>query len=308
MTGSPQEYSFIRYLEAKKELDDRSLNRHVQEVLARSLAETGGASPCRVLEVGCGLGAMLERLIDWRLFPAADYTGIDLNPECIAVAGGRLRQVAAARSADFTPETGRFLLRQAGLRLSAEFEAIDLFPFIQREQGRRRWDLVLAHAFLDLVALEATLPGLLGLMAPGGLFYFTLNFDGATILEPTIDSDLDRLIETLYHDSMDRRRVDGRPSGRSRTGRRLLTQLPAAGAQVLAAGCSDWVVFPGPEGYPGDEAYFLHFIIHTIRQALEGHPELPAAAFRAWVEERQAQIERQELIYVAHQLDFCGRI
>jgi hypothetical protein len=171
----------------------------------------------------------------------------------------------------------------------------------------RPWDLVLAHAFLDLVDLEATLPGLLGLLAPGGFFYFTLNFDGATIFEPAIDPELDRLIETLYHDNMDRRRVDGRPSGSSRTGRRLLRQLPAAGGTVLAAGSSDWVVFPGPGGYPGDEAYFLHFIIHTIRQALEGHPEMPAAAFRAWIEERHAQIDRQELSYLAHQLDFCGR-
>jgi SAM-dependent methyltransferase len=302
------EYSFIRYLEAKKDLDDRSLNRQVREVLARSLAEKGGASPCRVLEVGCGLGVMLERLLDWRLLPDAAYTGIDLNPECLAAAGARFRQRAALRGTELTLEAGRFRWRQEGLRLSAEFEAIDLFHFLQREQGRRHWDLIMAHAFLDLVDLEATLPGLLGLLAPGGLCYFTLNFDGATILEPAIDPGLDRLIETLYHDSMDRRRVDGQPAGSSHTGRRLLTQLPAAGAAVLAAGSSDWVVFPGPGGYPGNEAYFLHFIIHTIRQALEGHPELPAAAFRAWVEERQAQIERQELSYIAHQLDFCGQV
>ena len=107
---------------------------------------------------------------------------------------------------------------------------------------------------------------------------------------------------------MDERRVDGRPAGSSRTGRRLFAPLTAAGATLLAAGSSDWLVFPGPDGYPGDEAYFLHFIIHTIQQALEGHPELPEAAFRAWVAQRHAQIQRQELVYIAHQLDFFGRV
>ena len=84
--------------------------------------------------------------------------------------------------------------------------------------------------------LEATLPGLLALLAPGGFFYFTLNFDGATVFEPTIDPELDRLIETLYHRSMDERRVDGRPAGSSRTGRRLFAHLNAAGSYAAGGG------------------------------------------------------------------------
>jgi len=39
---------------------------------------------------------------------------------------------------------------------------------------------------------------------------------------------------------------------------------------ILDAGSSDWVIFAGPQGYPSDEAYFLHFIIHTIGTACEG--------------------------------------
>lgn len=294
MTGIPEEFSFSRYLAAKKDLDDRSLNRHVRETLARHLLETRKAPPFRVLEVGCGIGTMLERLLDWQLLPEAAYTGIDFNPDNIAEARARHQSYAAARGADL-----------AG---SATFEAVDLFDFLDMEQGRAAWDLIVAHAFLDLVDLEATLPRLLALLAEGGFFYFTLNFDGATVFEPTIDPKLDRLIETLYHRSMDERRVDGRPSGSSRTGRRLFANLPAAGATLLAAGSSDWLVFPGADGYPGDEAYFLHFIIHTIQQALEGHPELPEADFRAWVAQRQAQVQRRELIYLAHQLDFFGRV
>ena len=34
----------------------------------------------------------------------------------------------------------------------------------------------------------------------------------------------------------------------------------------------------------------------------------PATTFQAWIAQRHRQIEAQELIYVAHQLDFLGYI
>jgi hypothetical protein len=112
----------------------------------------------------------------------------------------------------------------------------------------------------------------------------------------------------LYHRTMDERLVDGRPSGDSRSGRRLFTHLADAGAQILAAGASDWVVFAGQSGYPADEAYFLHFILDTLHQALHAHPNLDPARFAAWLAARHAQVERGELVYIAHQIDFVGRI
>ena len=50
--------------------------------------------------------------------------------------------------------------------------------------------------------------------------------------------------------------TDGQPSGDSRTGRRLFHALRACGAEVLAAGSSDWVVHPVGGAYLHDEAYF----------------------------------------------------
>ncbi|MCL4503174.1 MAG: class I SAM-dependent methyltransferase [Deltaproteobacteria bacterium] len=308
MTGIPKTYSFLRYLAAKKGLDDRSLNRHVRETLAGQILTRQEDSACRVLEVGCGIGTMLERLIDWQLLAKADYTGIDLHPDSIGEARRRFRRFAAARGADLALKAGRFLYRQPGQAVGAEFEAIDLFHFLTRERGRGRWDLIIAHAFLDLVDLKTTLPELLSLLVPGGFFYFTLNFDGATIFKPAIDAGLDQHLETLYHQTMDQRLVGGRLSGSSRTGRMLFEHLKNAGALVLAAGSSDWVVFPGPAGYPGDEAYFLHFIIHIIYQALKDHPELPQSDLQGWIEQRHAQILQGKLIYFARQLDFFGQV
>ena len=308
MSG-PAAPDFIRYLAAKKGLDDRSLNRQVWDTLAQALQDRADSAPLRVLEVGCGIGTMVERLLDRGLLTRAAYTGVDADPGCIRAAARRLQDYAAARHAPLIVDAGGAMLFAAPAQdVRITFEAADLFDFLGRERGKSAWDLLVAHAVLDLVDLTTVLPRLLPRLAPGGLFYFSLNFDGATIFEPPIDPDLDALIETSYHRTMDTRRDRGRPSGGSRTGRGLFGRLQEAGARLIAAGSSDWVVFPGPDGYPGDEAFFLHFIIDTIGQALDGHPELDRSRFQAWIAQRHRQIEARELIYIAHQLDFLGYI
>jgi SAM-dependent methyltransferase len=307
-TTTPHDYSSSRYLAAKKGLDDRSLNRHVWEKLVRAVLELKGPGPLKVLEVGCGIGTMLERLLDWGLLLHAAYTGIDVIPEYLEEARTRLRSYAAKKGAGLIEDETRPIFQSQSHRILLDLEAIDLFQFLGREAGKSTWDLLIAHAFLDLVDLSTTLPPLLSLLREGGLFYFTLNFDGVTILKPEIHPDLDRQIVSLYHRTMDERRVQGRPSGDSLTGRHLFGALKAAGAQVLAAGSSDWVVFPHRGGYPDDDAYFLHFLMDTIRRALEGHPELDPGRFQEWVAARHAQIEAGQLVFIAHQLDFLGTV
>jgi SAM-dependent methyltransferase len=307
--SAPAVPDFIRYLAAKQDLDDRSLNRHVWDHLVDAVRGRQDSSPLRVLEVGCGIGTMVERLLDWGLLTRATYTGVDVEAELIRAAARRFHAYAAARQASLTLEPGGARLFSTPVQeVRVTFEATDLFDFLDREPGTSAWDLLVAHAVLDLIDLPTALPRLLSRLAPGGLFYFSLNFDGVTTLEPPIDPDLDALIEALYHRTMDTRQYQGRNSGSSITGRRLFGRLHEAGARVVAAGSSDWVVFPGPGGYPGDEAYFLHCIIDTIGRALWDHPALEMTRFKAWVARRHRQIESAELTYIAHQLDFLGYI
>lgn len=278
---SPSHYSFTRYLAAKKSVDDRALNQYVWHKLAHELPQ----SPLRVLEIGAGIGTMVERLVESRLFVSqVDYTAIDAQPANIEEARRRLH--------DLPPQ------------FALHLQTIDFFEFVLREEGRRTWDLLITHAFLDLVDLSRTLKLLFSLLRPGGLLYATLNFDGSTILEPLIDPQIDAQIITLYHRTMDERTADSHPSGDSRTGRHLFQKTKTTGFDLLAAGSSDWVVYAGKSGYARDEAYFLHFIISTMHQALQGHPELDSPLFEAWIAQRHAQIEAGTLVYIAHQLDF----
>lgn len=309
MNPTPEAYSFTRYLSAKKSVDDRALNRLVWQSLSLALPLATPEAPLRVLEIGAGAGAMFERMLAWGLLKYAEYTAVDFNEENINRARQQLPPWAARQG--FRPQTnpdGSLAFAGDALQVTLRLEAIDLFDFIARHQGRRVWDLLVAHAFLDLIDIPAVLPRLFDLCKTGGLFYFTINFDGATLLEPAIDPAYDELVQNLYHRSMDERIIGGSLSGDSRAGRHLFHQIRRAGAEIIAAGASDWVVIPGPQGYPHDEAYFLHFIVHTIHQALAGRAELDAARFERWIAGRHAQIERGELVYIAHQLDYAGRL
>ncbi len=307
---TPGQYCFKRYLAAKKSVDDRALNPQVRQHLQQALADFPPGDALRILEVGAGIGTMVERLLDWGWLNRGAYTGIDIQPENLLEARHRLLRYAARQGYEVSgKESRRFVLERGPRRLEVALEAADLFYFLARERRRRAWDLLIAHAFLDLVDLGTTLPGLFALLRPGGLLYFTLNFDGATILQPPIDQEFDGLVAELYHQTMDRRQVAGKPAGSSQTGRLLQSYLERApGVQLLAAGRSDWLVAPDLGGYPADEAYFLHFIIHTIHQALKEDPQLDGPRLDGWIAARHRQIEEGELTYIARQWDFLGRV
>jgi 2-polyprenyl-3-methyl-5-hydroxy-6-metoxy-1,4-benzoquinol methylase len=81
---------FPRYLAAKKSVDDRALNRFVWEQLITTLSAIKFDRSVRILEVGCGIGTMVERLLEWGLAGDVHYLGIDSQDENIQVAKTRL--------------------------------------------------------------------------------------------------------------------------------------------------------------------------------------------------------------------------
>jgi hypothetical protein len=64
------------------------------------------------------------------------------------------------------------------------------------------------------------------------------------------------------------------------------------------------VVHTTSGAYPADEEYFLHFILNFFESALNDQVELDSTAFKHWLAARRVQIERGELVYIAHQMDF----
>jgi SAM-dependent methyltransferase len=295
---APTTLGYARYLAAKTTVDDRALNRHVLAELCRLMP----AGAPRVLEIGAGLGTMVGRLLDWGAVGAGEYVLLDADRQLLDCSRRWLRDWADARGlrSDLLPDG----LRVGDVRV--RLEHAELGSYLQAAHGAQA-DVVIANAVLDLVDVPTILPGLLRLLAPGGVYWFTINYDGESIFAPGHRHD-DQIMRA-YHRDMDERFRYGRPAGESRTGRHLFQHLRAAGAPALAAGSSDWVVTAGPDGnYPGDEAYFLRSILNTIGDALRDRQDRVAPADLAdWLAERGRQLAAGELVYIAHQLDFAGR-
>ncbi|HEU0292273.1 MAG TPA: hypothetical protein VFR47_06030 [Anaerolineales bacterium] len=293
------DYSFPHYLLSKQSVDDRALNKDVLHALmAQPLSQ-----PLRIIEVGGGIGTMLRRLIRWNVICEAEYILVDETTENIEYASVWIQQWAEQAGLGWErhgPLGGngptQLQLCDATHDIRIRLERADVFDFIRKNQEPA--DLLIAHAFLDLLPMPESLPLLFSLTK--GLAWLTINFDGVTTLEPTIDAALDEQIERLYHRTMDMRLT----GGDSLSGRHLFSHLHSLGTEILASGGSDWVVHALNGRYPEEEGYFLQYILHFFEESLKGHPELDGEAFNRWLQERCTQIERGELVYIAHQMDF----
>src|ERR1700722_83660 len=289
---------YARYLAVKTTVDDRALNGHVLAELRRLMA----AGAPRVLEIGAGLGTMVARLMDWGVVGTGEYILLDTDRALLDDSRRWLRDWAAARGLRSEPLPDGLQVGDLRVRLVHA----ELGSYLETDHGPLA-DVLIANAVLDLVDVPAILPGLLRSLIPGGVYWFTISYDGETICAP--GPPRDGQVLQAYHRDMDERVRYGRPAGESRTGRHLFHHLRAAGAPALAAGSSDWVVHPGPDGtYAGDEAYFLQSILSTIHNALRNRQDRVAPADLAdWLAERNRQLAAGELVYIAHQLDFAGR-
>lgn len=290
------DYSFPRYLLSKQTVDDRALNKDVLNALRVVLPP----EPVSMIEVGAGIGTMLKRLVTWNIFCRGEYVLVDSVDENIAYAREWIPQWAteAGLSVERTAENELHLCDPSH-DIHLRLECADVFDFIQK--NKQPADVLIAHAFLDLLPMPESLEPLFSLTK--GLAWLTLNFDGMSTLQPAIERAFDEKIEQLYHTTMDTR-ITG---GDSRTGRKLFEHFRSSATEILAAGASDWVVFARTGEYPADEKYFLHFVLHFFESALIGCDELDATVFKRWLAKRREQIDTGDLVYIAHQMDFLVR-
>ena len=287
------DYSFPHYLLSKQSVDDRALNKDVLNALRVHMPP----EPVSIIEVGGGIGTMLKRLIQWGILCNGDYILVDAMEANITYARAWIPQWAAEAGLSverFGQNELRLCDPARDVRIS--LKCADVFDFIQRNE--KPANLLIAHAFLDLLPMPESLEKLF--LLTQGLAWLTLNFDGMTTLAPIVDNLLDEKIEQFYHETMDMRPT----GGDSRTGRKLFEHFHALNAEIISAGASDWVVHTTQGKYPAEEQYFLHFILNFFESSLKAHAELDAAEFENWLAKRHAQIERGELVYIAHQMDF----
>ncbi|WP_169309334.1 bifunctional 2-polyprenyl-6-hydroxyphenol methylase/3-demethylubiquinol 3-O-methyltransferase UbiG [Desulforhopalus sp. IMCC35007] len=287
------------YLAAKKSIDDRALNHHVLETLHQAMQQLADGAPLKILELGTGIGTMLERLVDWGILTGpSSYLATDMDPRQLGAARKRLSQWAGKHGHSWSWASDGGQLSTANADVSLRLEVARAEELADNSASLGPFHLIIAHAVLDLVDFPVVLPRLLSRLTDGGLAYFTCNFDGETVFLPHYEGEEE--IMKRYHGSM-----EVRLTGASHTGRRLLTFAQSAGLEILAAGSSDWVIHPRTGGYSLDETFFLHAIIETIERELakDKNPPSEVANLTHWARLRHQQIEAGELSFLARHLD-----
>ena len=299
---------FQRYLAAKRGVDDRGLDRRLLERLSAGLAAADDDT-LRVVEVGAGVGTMVERLLEWDLLPPGrtHYTAVDVDPDSVATIRARLTEWAAGRDLTVADAGDRLRLSDDDRTVLVDPVVAEATAYLGGTDGtdaadREKPDLLVGMALLDVLGLDG-LADLLGGLAPGGWYYFPVTFDGATRFAPAHPAD--RAVERHYHRHMDRK-----PGGDSHAGTHALGRLQAMDrvAWVDVAG-SDWAVRPVDGDYPDDEAYVPRHVLATVEEAVG---EVAGAGFEPtlseWLDCRRRQLAAAELVYTTHQVDLLGRV
>jgi SAM-dependent methyltransferase len=294
----------IRYLAVKRQIDDRSLSQSVWRKLRHRLQQANRRRTLGVIEMGGGIGTMFDRALDWALAPHMHYTLIETNRAYLTEFESRLKRlpyIATGTENLFHGQT------PSGVTFLLEILCADIYAVIDDPNMFNRWDVVMAHAVMDLVNIPQTLNGFQRLLRPGGLLYLTLNYDGLSCFMPQWEPEFEEMLVSRYHLSMDNRIIEGRPSGSSRSGRQLILHLLSARLPLIAVGNSDWIVFPRHGGYMRGEAFFLETIVHTIKGQLQQDSAVDQHKLAQWAKHRITQIAAGELIFMARNLDIlCG--
>jgi hypothetical protein len=119
---------FQRYLRAKRTVDDRALDGDIIASLRERLAERARRrdGPLRVLEVGAGVGTMVERLLAWDVLPPGEtrYTAVDVNPTSVRELRHRLAEHATGEGAESAVDEGTDAAVAAGTEAAPDLFAM----------------------------------------------------------------------------------------------------------------------------------------------------------------------------------------
>lgn len=291
---------FSDYLDAKFALDERSLNPEVRALLG---VRVRGRTRLTCLDVGSGTGAMVRRLLWTSPIPEMVITVLDCDRQMLDTARRRISSALQQMRMSVDENGSAIRGDSIGRSVVVDFVTCRLSEF---SSPAFRYDLITAHSFMDLVPIAPTLQRFAQWLAPEGLLYATLNYDGVTALYPSFrDREFERMLLAAYDASMEERRVDGEATGGARAGSRLLQALFDHGWNVLAYGSSDWSLAPVAGQYVDRDKVCVQALLDFMRCEAE-RLSIDQDALRRWSVDRSEQLAAERLGLIVHQLDMLA--
>lgn len=313
---------YIRYLEAKRSVDDRALNKEVLNDFKRLLRNVANEYTVRILEIGAGTGAMLRRFLATEFFQhqrRVEYTMVDHKADVLIYArhmltGEKLSESMQKSTGDTTDlhlaSTDDMQIPSVAVQdMDVHFRTDDALAYLRGNE--KKFDAVVAAAFLDHVGLDETIPLIRNSLLPESpirAFYFPINFSGVTRFKP----DVNQAIIDAFHSSMGRMNAGGIVIQNADTGLHIERTVKYHEALDVTFGSSNWFVDcnANAEGGGGDEAYFVRGIIAFISGTRKEHivqSGVKVDCFNAEVDKLFRILERKHLKYLAGNIDVCGR-
>jgi SAM-dependent methyltransferase len=302
-------YQYEDFLGAKRELDAKYMSQRLWGCLkkvCKARRAVAAEWPRRVLDCGCGTGAMLQHLVDRRI-SFREYHGIDIHSGLLAQAREKMKD-GVFRKAPSDPQ----------------FHAMSVYQLIDCKEKFLRYgfDLVTALSLAEHVDVDAMLGGIWSVMNDHAVLFLPINYDGGTIFEPVSDAEKESiLIENFNSIAIEGQVYEGLVGGNSRCGRDLFHALSRNGFRVLEYDTENWVIYPSSTSpsYSEHVRKFLHYVINAVAEAnLQAMPQRqplvsPSAKpytisdedrefVESWRKRRLAQMETGSLVYICYQM------
>lgn len=293
-----ESFDYVDYLDTKRSIDDLSLNPQVWQAMADwVIARQQGDKSLRILEIGAGIGTMIERLLDAELLHQCEYTAVELEPGFRDAAMQALQFWADNHDYQFVEQkTAVWSLVSNEKNITIRWIHGDALQIGQQFEPAT-FDLIIGHAVIDLLPVPLCMPEILARLGKEGAYYFSLNYAGETQFLPPLSAD--QKIFQAYNADMDKRfpGLDWQPS---QTGHLLGPWLSAQGHPVIVEGDSDWELQSNPER---PDNLFIANILDTIETALAGMPGLAE-----WLVTRRQQLNAGMLKFYASNHDYFGLV
>jgi hypothetical protein len=271
-------FDYVQYLDVKKSIDDRSLNQNVWKHFSSWLKkESNQKDKLKLLEIGAGIGTMIERLLEAGLLRNCHYIALEPEDSFKEAASSRLESWANQHAYDFIAnDVGLWEIQNNDIQITVEWLKADADQ-VNKLFDNESFDLILSHAVIDLLPVPKIMPVILEKLKKQGGFYFSLNFAGETVFFPAYEND--SIIAEKYHADMDKRfpGLDWQPS---KTGGSLGGWLDNYGCQQIVEGASDWEL-------ASVDHLFIKNILDTINKALDGLPDL-----EEWIKTRYLELDK----------------
>jgi SAM-dependent methyltransferase len=239
------------WLAARRPFDEAALDERAIRTIRRWADGRRDADPLRVVDLGSGVGAALQRALPWLGDGPCLAFAVDTDQSLLATAPTTWRERGwAVHPLGESMDAGR-----SPYEVVRDGQCATVIPLITDALAPLDMaggpadgsiDLVLAHAFADLVPLDRLAARVHALLRPGGLAHLALTYDGETVFEPTDDAPLEARIIAAYHRHMDASQAESESYGGSTAGRRVAPAFEAAGLRMLRAAPSIWQVRSDP--------------------------------------------------------------